>query len=127
VLDDAAVVAVELQRRLARRDALHGVEERVEVHETPELPIGDDAKPELLLPGHDAADRRVLQLVQACQVLRPLRVEQRGVPGLVDPVDLVEQLARPLQAPDVIGAQVVLHWGAHHRTGDETARWIASS
>src|SRR5215212_7696213 len=102
MLDDAAVIAAELQRALARRQAVDGIEEGVEVHEAPELAVGDDLEAEPLLPGDHPADRVVLELVQAGQVLGALLREQRGMPGLVDAMDLVEQGSRALQAADVV-------------------------
>jgi hypothetical protein len=105
VLHDAAVVAAERKLSLRRREPVDRVEERVEVHEPAELAVRHDLEPELLLPAHDVTHGLVLEPAEARAVLRPLVGEQRGVPGLVDPVHLVEQRPGPLQAADVVGAQ----------------------
>ena len=60
MLDDTAVVAAELQLGVTRLDAVDRVEERVEVHETAELPVGHTLQPELLLACDDPSDRLVL-------------------------------------------------------------------
>ena len=62
VLDDAAVVAAELQRALTRGQAVDCIEERVEVHEATELPIGHDLEPDRFLPRHHPTDGIVLEV-----------------------------------------------------------------
>ena len=109
VLDDAAVVAAELQRALTRGQAVDCVEERVEVHEATELPVGHDLEPDRFLPRHHPTDGIVLEVAQAREILGPLLGQQRRVAGLVGAMHLLEQRLRSLQTADVVGPDLWAH------------------
>ena len=95
-LDGAALVAeLDAQNLLGLADPADPVKKIHMPRAAAELAIGDALEPDLLLHPHDIADRRILD---------PPQLRGRNPPRLMLP-PRPQQLRRPQQTPDMIGAK----------------------
>ena len=83
----------------------------------PKLAVRDDSEAEVLLTGEHVPDRLVLELAQPAAILCRSLVEQSRVAGFVDAVHLLQQLAWPLEAADVVGSDRAWTWPPLRRSG----------